>query len=76
MNFLELSLAGASLVDPENGFSIPIPERLRGAFAGICQAQGGAGACAPEGPAPPAARAADASGMPQLTVDVRATSRT
>lgn len=34
MNFLELSLAEAKLVDPDNGLAIAIPDRLRGALAG------------------------------------------
>ena len=34
MNFLELSLAGAKLVDPDNGLAIAIPDRLRAALDG------------------------------------------
>jgi len=68
MNFLELSLAGSTLVDPDNGFSIPIPDRLRGALNGYGKPKVVLGV-RPEG-LRPAARAADASGMPQLTIDV------
>jgi multiple sugar transport system ATP-binding protein len=68
MNFLELSLASAILTDPDNGFSIPIPERLRGALEGYAKPKVVLGV-RPEG-LRPAARAANASGMPQLTVDV------
>ena len=32
MNFIELSLVGAKLVDPDNGLAIAIPDRLRGAL--------------------------------------------
>jgi multiple sugar transport system ATP-binding protein len=68
MNFLELSLAGATLADPENAISIAIPERLRGALNGYTKPKVMLGV-RPEG-LRPAARSADASGMPQLTVDV------
>ena len=68
MNFLELSLAGSTLVDPDNGFSIPIPDRLRGALNGYGKPKVVLGV-RPEG-LRPAARNADASGMPQLTIDV------
>ena len=42
MNFLELAIDGSKLIDPDNGFAIAIPDRLRGALAGIRQSQGDA----------------------------------
>ena len=34
MNFLELSLAGSKLIDPDNALAISIPDRLRGSLNG------------------------------------------
>jgi len=56
------------LTDPENGLSIAIPDRLRGALDGYAKPKVVLGV-RPEG-LRPAARGAEASGMPQLTIDV------
>ena len=32
MNFLELAIVGPKLIDPDNGFAIATPDRLRGAL--------------------------------------------
>jgi multiple sugar transport system ATP-binding protein len=39
MNFIELSLAEAKLIDPDNGLAVAIPDRLRGALAGYSKAK-------------------------------------
>ena len=39
MNFLELAIDGPKLIDPDNGFAIAIPDRLRGALGGYQKAK-------------------------------------
>ena len=68
MNFLELSLAGAKLVDPDNGFAITIPDRLRSAIDGYGKPKVVLG-LRPEA-LRPAPRGSDSSGAPLLSIDV------
>ena len=42
MNFLELAIDGSKLIDPDNGFAIATPDRLRRALSAYRKAQGGA----------------------------------
>ena len=48
MNFLELSIAGSKLIDPDNGLAIAIPDRLRGALERISESPRWCSACAPK----------------------------
>ena len=68
MNFLELSVAGAKLVDPENGLSIALPDRLMGVLRGYGKPKVVLGV-RPEA-LRPAPRDSDSSGAPRLTIDV------
>ena len=68
MNFIELSVAGAKLVDPENGLAIAIPDRLRGSLAGYGKAKVMLGV-RPEA-LRPLPRNADANGAARLSIDV------
>ena len=68
MNFLELSLAGAKLVDPDNGLAIAIPDRLRAALDGYGKPKVVLG-LRPEA-LRPAPRSADSPGAPLLSIDV------
>ncbi len=68
MNFLELSLAGARLVDPADGFAIAIPDRLRGALEGYGKPKVILGV-RPEA-LRPLPRDADPAGAPVLSIDV------
>ena len=68
MNFLELSLAGAKLVDPDNGLAIAIPDRLRAALDGYGKPKVVLG-LRPEA-LRPAPRSADLPGAPLLSIDV------
>jgi multiple sugar transport system ATP-binding protein len=68
MNFLELSLAGARLVDQGNGFEIEIPNRLRGALVGYGKPKVTLG-LRPEA-LRPIPRNADANGGARLCIDV------
>ncbi len=67
MNFLELSLAGARLVDQGNGLEVAIPDRLRGALDGYGKAKVLLG-LRPE--ASPIPRNADARSAPRLSIEV------
>jgi multiple sugar transport system ATP-binding protein len=68
MNFLELSLAGAGLVDPDDGFAIAIPDRLRGALDGYGKSKVTLGV-RPEA-LRPLPRSVDPAGAPVLSIDV------
>ncbi len=68
MNFLELSLAGSKLIDRDNDFAIPIPDRLRGALDGYGKPKVVLG-LRPEA-LRPAPRNANSSGAPLLSIDV------
>jgi multiple sugar transport system ATP-binding protein len=68
MNFLELSLTGANLVDPDNGLAIAIPAPLRGALAGYGKPRVVLG-LRPEA-LRPAPRTAEANGAARLCIDV------
>lgn len=68
MNFIELSLAGAKLVDPDNGFTVAISDRLRGALAGYGKPKVVLGV-RPEA-LRPLPRNADAMGAARLSIDV------
>ena len=68
MNFLELSIAGSKLSDPENGLAITIPDRLRNALDGYGKPKVVLGV-RPEA-LRPAPRNADSSGAPLLSIDV------
>ncbi|MGO9421208.1 MAG: glycerol-3-phosphate ABC transporter ATP-binding protein, partial [Roseiarcus sp.] len=68
MNFLDLSIADTKLVDPDNGFAIAIPDRLRGALNGYEKPKVVLGV-RPEA-LRPAPRSADSSGAPLLSIDV------
>jgi multiple sugar transport system ATP-binding protein len=68
MNFIELSLAGAKLVDPGNGLAIAIPDRLRSALTVYGKPKVALG-LRPEG-LRPAPRTADANGAARLRIDV------
>ena len=68
MNFLELSLAGSKLIDPDNALTIAIPDRLRGALDGYGKPKVMLGV-RPEA-LRPAARDAISSGAPLFSIDV------
>ena len=68
MNFLELSLAGSKLIDPDNGLAISVPDRLRGALEGYGKPKVVLGV-RPEA-LRPAPRGANSSGAPLLSIDV------
>jgi multiple sugar transport system ATP-binding protein len=68
MNFLELSPAGARLVDPAHDFDIEVPERLRAALAAYHKPKVVVG-LRPEA-LRPAPRGAEPSGAPRLAIDV------
>ena len=68
MNFLELSLAGARLVDEGNGFEIEVPDRLRVALVGYSKPKVTLG-LRPEALCP-LPRNADANGAARLCIDV------
>ena len=68
MNFLELSLAGPKLVDPDNGLSIAIPGRLSGALVGYGKPKVTLG-LRPEA-LRPMPRNVDSNGAARLCIDV------
>ena len=68
MNFLELSLAGARLVDEGNGFEIEVPGRLRGALVGYSKPKVTLG-LRPEA-LRPIPRNTDVNGAARLCIDV------
>jgi multiple sugar transport system ATP-binding protein len=68
MNFLELSLAGLKLIDPNNGLAISIPDRLRGSLNGYGKPKVVLG-LRPEA-VRPVPRNADPNGAPVLSIEV------
>ena len=68
MNFLELSPAGATLVDSSSGLEVAIPDRLRGALAGYRKPKVILG-LRPEA-LRTVPRSADAASAPHLHIDV------
>ena len=68
MNFLELAIDGSKLIDPDNGFAIAIPDRLRGELAGYGKPKVVLG-LRPEA-LRPVPRNMDARDAPLLSIDV------
>jgi multiple sugar transport system ATP-binding protein len=68
MNFLELAIDGSKLIDPDNGFAIAIPDRLRGELAGYGKPKVILG-LRPEA-LRPVPRNMDARDAPLLSIDV------